>query len=161
MMMLLFKVNGDRYGVDVTDVVEVVPCVPLQKLPKSPANIAGLLNYRGSVIPVINGSILIGGQGVRPCLSSRIIMLRLENIRFSCIGLLAESVTETIRIDDDRFTATGLTDGGVSLVDKIVLDDGGMIQHINLKELIPNDVKNFMKEIKSGEVMSGGILNGS
>ena len=140
--------------------VEVVPCVPLQKLPKSPANIAGLLNYRGSVIPVIDGSRLIGNKGVRPCLSSRIIMVRLEKIRFPCIGFLAESVTETIRIDDDKFTATGITDGGISLVDKVVIDEGGMIQHIYLKALIPDDLKNFMKEIKSDEVASGELLDG-
>jgi chemotaxis-related protein WspB len=161
MMLLMFKVNNDRYGIDVIDVVEVVPCVPLQKLPKSPPNIAGLLNYRGSVIPVIDSSRLLGDSAVKPCLSSRIIMVRSDRMKSCCIGLLAENVTETLKIDNDKFTDASIGEGVCALVDKVVLDGMGMIQHIDTALLIPEELKSFMKSIDTAGVESGEAVDGS
>lgn len=161
MMLLMFKVNDNRYGIDVVKVVEVVPCVALQKLPQSPANIAGLLNYRGSVIPVIDSSRLLGDRDVRPCLSSRIIMVRSEKMKASCIGLLAEHVTETLKIDNDKFTDTSIGEGSGALVDKVVLDEAGMIQHINTSLLVQDELRAFMKSVAADVEMSGDVRDGS
>ena len=161
MMLLMFRVNGNRYGIDVVDVVEVVPCVPLQKLQKSPPNVAGLLNYRGNVIPVVDSSLLLGGMDVKACLSSRIIMVRSDKMRSSCIGFLAENVTETLKIDDHKFTDAGVGEEGSSLVDKVVLDGAGMIQHIDVTLLIPDELKSFMKSFNSADAEPVGLSNGS
>lgn len=160
MMVLMFKADNNRYGVDVKDVVEVVPCVPLQKLPKFPATLAGLLNYRGSVVPVIDGSRLLVNRAARICLSSRIIMVRLESMRSGCIGLLAEHVTETLKIGDERFTDASMGDGCCSLVDKVVLDEGGMIQHLNSALLALDEFKAFMKPADSGGGAAGDGADG-
>ena len=159
MMLLMFKVNDNRYGINVVDVVEVVPCVPLQKLPRSPLNIAGLLNYRGNVIPVIDSSQLLGDSDVRSCLSSRIIMVRSDRMKSCCIGLLAENVTETIKIDDDKFTDASIGEGVSALVDKVVLDGMGMLQHINTARLIPDELKSFMKAVDADGAGSEDVVD--
>lgn len=161
MMVLMFKVDDNRYGINVVEVVEVVPCVPLQKLPKSPVKIAGLLNYRGHVVPVIDGSRLLGDRSVRPCLSSRIIMVRAGKMKSGCIGLLAEHVTETRKIDNDRFTEASMGEGCSSLVDKVVLDEAGMIQHINCELLMQEELRAFMKTVAADGVEPGDGVDGS
>ncbi len=161
MMLLMFKVNGNRYGIDVVEIVEVVPHVLLQKLPKSPATIAGLLNYRGHIIPVIDGSQLLGDSDVKACLSSRIIVVRSERMKSSCIGLLAGSVTETIKVKDEQFTDVSIGDGRGSVVDKVILDEDGMIQHINTNWLIPDELRFFMKSIDTNSVTSLDVTNGA
>lgn len=155
MMLLMFRVDASRYGVDVKAVVEVVPCVPLQRLPNSPASVAGLLNYRGHVVPVMDSARLFGERSVKPCLSSRIIMVRADRMKSGCIGLLAEHVTEALKIDAGRFTDTTIGEGGSSLVDKVVLDEAGMIQHVNTELLVPEELRSFMKSEESGTLEEG------
>ena len=161
MMLLMFKVNDNRYGINVVEVVEVVPHVPLQKLPRSPKTIAGLLNYRGHIVPVIDGSRLMGDRESKTCLSSRIIMVRSERMRSSRIGLLAENVTETLKVDDSQFTDASIGDGENSIVDKVILDEHGMIQHINIAQLVPNELRAFMKSVNTAESAPEGLMDGS
>lgn len=146
MMLLVFKVNGDRYGINVRDVAEVIPKIPLRRLPAAPATLAGLLNYRGTIVPVIDSARLLSDKDVRECLSSRIIMVRSEKMKAACVGLLAEGVTETLKIDDSRFVDAEMGEAGGSLVDKVVLDNGSMIHHLNPDLLVPAEFRAFMTD---------------
>ena len=75
MLFLTFTVGANRYAIDVTRVVEVVPRVELRKIPHAPAFLAGLLGYRGKVVPVIDLGLLLGITPCRDCLSTRIILV--------------------------------------------------------------------------------------
>jgi chemotaxis-related protein WspB len=151
MMMLLFRIDDDRYGVDIADIVELLPQVPLQKLPKAPGYLSGLLNYRGKIIPVIDLPMLIAGRPVKPLLSSRIILIKPDKNDERCFGLLSESVTETVKIADEDFTTTGIDDDTNTFVDKVAMDEHGMIQLVNLTKLLPNEVKKMMQDDEGQE----------
>ena len=75
MLFLTFTVGTNRYAVDVTRVVEVVPRVELRTVPHAPAFLAGLLGYRGNIVPVIDLSLLLGTTPSRDRLSTRIILV--------------------------------------------------------------------------------------
>lgn len=142
-MVLLFKVRDDRFGLNVVNIVEVIPSVPLQKIPKAPSYMAGLLNYRGGVVPVVDLGYLIDEHPVKSCLSSRIVMVSTSNN--GRVGLLAESVTETTKINDEEFTDTRIDSEFGWLVDKVVVDADGMIQHINPDVVIPEELGKLLE----------------
>ena len=75
MLLLTFTAGANRYAVDVARVVEVVPRVELRKIPHAPAFLAGLLGYRGKVVPVIDLGLLLGVAPCQDCLSTRIILV--------------------------------------------------------------------------------------
>jgi len=75
MLLLTFRAGGNSYAVDVAHVVEVVPRVDLRRLPHAPDFIAGLFDYRGTVVPVIDLGIRLGSEGCRDRLSTRIILV--------------------------------------------------------------------------------------
>ena len=75
MLLLTFTAGTNRYAIDVTRVVEVVPRVELRKIPHAPAFLAGLLGYRGEVVPVIDLGLLLDAAPCRDCLSTRIILV--------------------------------------------------------------------------------------
>ena len=54
MLLLTFTAGANRYAIDVARVVELVPRVELRAIPHAPAFLAGLLGYRGKVVPVID-----------------------------------------------------------------------------------------------------------
>jgi purine-binding chemotaxis protein CheW len=52
--VLVFSLNGHRYGLPVADVWEVVRAVALAPLPKAPPIVEGVINVRGRLVPVLD-----------------------------------------------------------------------------------------------------------
>jgi chemotaxis-related protein WspB len=75
MLLLTFRAAASLYAIDVSHVVEVLPRIDLRRLPHAPASLAGLLDYRGVVVPVIDMGILLGSDACRTRLSTRIILV--------------------------------------------------------------------------------------
>src|ERR1700678_1819183 len=76
MLLLTFTVGPNRYAIDVARIVELVPRVDRRSVPHAPAFLAGLLGYRGNVVPVIDLCLLLDAAPCRDCLSTRIILVR-------------------------------------------------------------------------------------
>jgi chemotaxis-related protein WspB len=75
MLLLTFTAGANRYAVDAAWVVELVPRVELRPVPHAPAFLAGLLEYRGKVVPVIDLGLLLGADPCQDRLSTRIILV--------------------------------------------------------------------------------------
>lgn len=54
MRVLVFKVAGARVGIALEGVREIVRAVAITALPESPAAVSGVIDLRGSVIPVFD-----------------------------------------------------------------------------------------------------------
>lgn len=54
MQLVIFRLSGQEYGIDIFKVNEIVPYSKPTKIPNSPAYIEGVLNLRGRVIPVVS-----------------------------------------------------------------------------------------------------------
>ncbi len=156
MMMLLFKVNSGRYGLDVADVVELVPYVSMQSLPKAPEYIPGLMNYRGKIVPVVDLAMLINNSPVRQLMSSRIILIKPVKSNRRYVGLLAENVTEIIRVTEDDFTDTGIDPESSAFVEKVVMHPDGLIQYVDISKLLPSEVSAMLQKQVADDVSDDG-----
>ena len=54
MDILIFELDKHRYGLPLSDVQEVLHAVTIAPLPKAPTIVEGVINVRGTVIPVLN-----------------------------------------------------------------------------------------------------------
>src|SRR6187431_2835096 len=111
MLFLLFTLGKARYGLEARQVVEIVPAVPLRELPHAPDVIAGLFNYRETIVPVIDLQRLTTQQPCVQHLSTRLIIVNFKTstgIERS-LGLMAEKVTETVHIAPEDFRPSGIT----------------------------------------------------
>ncbi|MEP0918006.1 chemotaxis protein CheW [Leptolyngbya sp. DQ-M1] len=137
MLLLLFCVGKDPYAIESSHIVEVIPSVPLRKLHYVPKYVAGLLNYRGTIVPVVDLCELIQGTPSRFQLSSRIIMVKsAEASTVSYLGLLAEQVIQTLDKPKTKFVASNAVHmNAAPYLGGMILDDCGMIQQIHLDRL--------------------------
>jgi len=51
---LTFTLADEEYGVDILKVQEIKGYVPTTRVPNSPADVVGVLNLRGSIVPLID-----------------------------------------------------------------------------------------------------------
>ncbi|MCH5272611.1 MAG: purine-binding chemotaxis protein CheW [Lachnospiraceae bacterium] len=49
---IIFRINGEEYGIDVQLVTAIEPIMDIVPVPNAPARVLGLMNLRGEVIPV-------------------------------------------------------------------------------------------------------------
>lgn len=78
MLLLTFRAAENLYAIDVARVVEVVPRINLRRLPHAPGFLAGLFDYRGTVVPVVDLRILLGSESCRDRLSTRIMLVNIR-----------------------------------------------------------------------------------
>lgn len=143
-MILLFRINGDLYGLDIADVVEVMPNVPLQAIPRAPNYVPGLLTYRGVVAPVVDLSMLVAGRSALGLLSSRIMLVRHPTADSGFVGLLAEDVTETVKFNADELTHPGVDVGDDALVDAVAVHGRSMVRKTAVDKLFSDELRQLL-----------------
>src|SRR3954466_9479295 len=49
-----FRIGNENYAIEITKIQEIILMKPITRLPQVPDSIEGLINLRGTVIPIIN-----------------------------------------------------------------------------------------------------------
>src|SRR5512137_329391 len=105
MLFILFRLGNERYALEAGRVIEVIPRVPLRPQPGTPDFVAGLLNFRGRVVPVLDLGTLTLGIPCTAQLSTRIILIdyTLKSGVKRVLGLVAEAVTDAVKMESTEF----------------------------------------------------------
>lgn len=143
MLLLTFQAGNDRYGLDVSRVIEVIPMVVFRPLPHTESYVAGLFNYRGTMVPVIDLTVLLTGVVSRPLFSTRIIMADYPGLdgKSHALGLMAERVTETIPCAEGDFQPAGIAVAGAPYLGDLLIRRGEMIQRVEIERLLPPSLR--------------------
>lgn len=141
MLFMQFTIGKDRYLLEARNIIEVVPYVNLKRIPKAPPYVAGLLNYRGDTIPVIDICYLMGDKPCERKLSSRIALVNHKNDTGEsiCVGLLMEHMTETVRFNEDDFSDPGVNLNDNSCLGKVIIDNDRIVQLVDIRKVIPEE----------------------
>jgi len=152
-LLLLFYTGDERYALECQRVVEVVSLIDLKKLPHAPEYVAGLFNYRGQIVPVIDLCFLIQGTPCRRYLSTRIIIVNYQGSNADTssssqnqpqlVGLMAERVTDTLKKTGD-FVAPGIVVDTTPYLGGILTDENGMIQLVQIDRLLEPQLINLL-----------------
>ncbi|MFA5183015.1 MAG: chemotaxis protein CheW [Syntrophales bacterium] len=143
MLVLQFRVGGDYFGLEGKTIIEVAPLVTLRKVPHAADYVAGLFNYRGSLVPVIDLSALLMGAPSRPLMSTRIVMVHYEAspVVSRVLGLIAEGATEVVACDMQRMQSPGIAIAAAPYLGKIWVDEKKSLQLIDLHKILPADLQ--------------------
>lgn len=100
---LTFSLNEETFGVDVLQVREVMDFTSVTKVPRSPDYMLGVINLRGSVVPVVDLKKKFAMPGKEISRDSCIVVLEIgladEQI---LIGALADGVQEVLDLVEDQ-----------------------------------------------------------
>jgi len=143
MLFLVFHLGQDRYMLDARQVAEVLPLIGIMQIPQAPPGVAGVFNYRGTLVPAIDLTQLMLGRAARQRLHTRIVVVHYtaEDGATNLLGLIVERVTETVRRDTADFTAAGVT---AAHLGHIAADRHGLAQKIEVSQLLPASVRKLL-----------------
>jgi chemotaxis-related protein WspB len=146
MLFVLFRLGNDRYAMPASRVVEVVPLMALKRLPQAPPGLAGILNYRGRPVPVVDLCELALGHPASEQLSTRILITYHSDAEGEnrLLGLVAEHATEILRKEAQDFAETGVHLGAAPYLGPVLMDPQGPVQWIDEQRLLPEPVRDLI-----------------
>ncbi|MCF7929065.1 MAG: chemotaxis protein CheW [Spirochaetales bacterium] len=104
---LTFVLLEEQYAVNVSNVTSVVDFSEITKVPKTPDYMRGVINLRGSVVPVIDLKLKFGLGETEKTIDSGILIMEVkdkeETVTF---GILADSVEEVIELEPSQIEPT-------------------------------------------------------
>ena len=96
---LTFLLSGEMYAVGILNVKEIIEYGQLTEIPMMPAFIRGVINLRGSVVPVIDLAARFGGQQTRASRRTCIVIIELtDGDEHHDIGVVVDAVSEVLEV---------------------------------------------------------------
>lgn len=100
--MLTFTLGDEKYGVDILRVQEIRGWSPVTRIPKAPSHVLGVLNLRGSIVPIIDLRRRFGLESVEFTTLTVIIVLSVETASGRReFGLVVDGVSDVVDVRPD------------------------------------------------------------
>ncbi|GMR18400.1 MAG: chemotaxis protein CheW [Gammaproteobacteria bacterium] len=104
---LTFSLAGEEYGVDILGVQEVKVWTKVTVLPNTPVYVKGVLNLRGTVVPIIDLRLCFNMEQVEYDATTVIVVLKLYiEGKERTIGLVVDAVSDVLDINSDQVRTT-------------------------------------------------------
>lgn len=101
--LIAFRLGGQEFCVDIMSVRDIRGWTPTTPLPHSPAYVKGVINLRGSVLPVIDLAARLGFRSTEPTARHVIIVTQVGH---QSVGLLVDAVSDILTITSDTIQPT-------------------------------------------------------
>jgi purine-binding chemotaxis protein CheW len=133
-----FAIGDEQYGVDIMAVREIKGWSQITPLPEQPDYVRGVINLRGSIVPIIDLRCRFG-QGVTEATPLHVVII--VQIDEQKVGLLADRVLDIVSIDRANVQPVPRTEdkSEIDFLSGLVTIDDVMIALIDLTHLFASD----------------------
>ncbi len=101
--VVVFELEKEYFGVDIAVVEGIIKMQPITIIPHAPYYIEGVINLRGSILPVMDLGKRFGMGGRSLDQNSRIVVIALPGAK---AGMIVDGVSEVLRIPDESIETT-------------------------------------------------------
>ncbi|OHB28660.1 MAG: hypothetical protein A2X84_06330 [Desulfuromonadaceae bacterium GWC2_58_13] len=135
--LLVFRLGGENYGLEVAHIQEVVESPPLYYIPRAPAILLGAMNFHGSILPVLDLTASLGfGEGEH---DHRIIVLTPDNAQ---LALAVSALAGIVPFADEALLPAREDQVPMACIRSVLPDRGEMINLLDLDRLL-GSLENF------------------
>jgi purine-binding chemotaxis protein CheW len=125
--LVVFSLGEEDYAVDITMVREIIQMQPITRVPGTPQSVEGVINLRGSIIPIVDLRKRFRLSKIERDKDTRIVVVSCKG---QDVGVIVDSVAKVLRIPVDTIEAASSVFNGehlehlmgiVKLSDKLVI----------------------------------------
>ncbi|MEO1329938.1 MAG: chemotaxis protein CheW [Pseudomonadota bacterium] len=131
-----FQVGDRLYGVEIVLVREIKQWTPTTALPNQPHYTRGVLNLRGTIVPVHDLRARFGGALTEATENHVVVIASIED---QSVGILVDAVSDIITVspDDVRSIPSSAREMDLGSISGLVSQDDEMIALLELPRLFP------------------------
>ena len=133
-----FRIGDEEYCIEITLVREIRRWTNATKLPHAPSYLTGVVNLRGSVVPVVDFSARLGGPLTETTERHTIIIV--EN-NGQTIGLLVEAVSDILAAGEEHMQPTPqIAPQEVhEIISGLVVVDDRILRRVQSRNILTNE----------------------
>ncbi|MBO5514570.1 MAG: chemotaxis protein CheW [Schwartzia sp.] len=105
--VVAFKLRREEYGFNILNVKEIKGLTDITRVPFASDFIKGVINLRGSVLPVIDLKKRLGLQDMEYTDDTRIVVVREDDLE---VGMIVDAVTGVITLNGEHIDAAKSVD---------------------------------------------------
>lgn len=137
--VIVLEVGGNAFCIDIRSVREIRGFTASTPLPQAPDFVLGVINLRGTVMPVLDLRARLG-LGVTEATGRHVIVVVQHGDRPA--GLLVDAVQETMILPAEQLQAPPRFDsaGGDVFVDAVIPLEGRILSLLNVPSMLPAEV---------------------
>ena len=132
--IIAFRVHEQEFCMRTISIREIRGWSPVTPIPQAPADMLGVINLRGSVIPIIDLSRKLGMGATASHERSAIIVGEVHNM---VVGMLVDRVSDILTVSASQVQPVPevSTSFDKSFAEGIIANDSGMICFLNLAKM--------------------------
>jgi purine-binding chemotaxis protein CheW len=133
--LVAFQLGREEYGVSILQVQEIKRMTDITRVPHTPEYIRGVMNLRGSVLPVIDLKKRLGLQPTEVTDDTRIVIVKVADLS---VGLIVDAVSEVMAIEQASIENAQSVVSGVAAnyLDGVGKLDNRLLILLNLEAII-------------------------
>lgn len=151
---LSFKLEKEFFAVNVNQVIEILEVPAITRIPRAPEYMAGVINLRGTVLPLIDTRIKFGMDPIEMTVNTCVVVIEItvegETLN---IGTLVDEVLEVLEIEKNEIQPSPSIEAQYKLefIEGMFRKDDDFIMLLNLGEVFSLSEVNFMQETNEKE----------
>ena len=135
---LTFTIQGEEYGIEILRVQEIKGFSKVRPIPNAPNFIKGVLNLRGTVVPVLD---LRARFGMAEAEYNQFTVIIVVSVGSKVVGLVVDAVSDVLNITKDQVEETPEIAGDIdtSFFHGMGKIGEKLILLLNIDKLVGND----------------------
>lgn len=140
--MVVFKIYGESFAVEVTLVEAIIKLQAITKVPHAPDFVVGVTNLRGNIVPVIDLKKRLDLPKTETGTDTRIIVAILQE---SKVGMIVDSVSQVVEIDESQIEPTPQMSTSIdsTYIRGIVKIENELVILLDLEEVFKFEKKSY------------------
>lgn len=136
--LITFRLGEQSFGVDIMAVREIRAWSPTTRLPHVPSYVVGVVNLRGTVLPVMDLAARLGWEPTTPTDRHVIIVAQIAG---QLRGLIVDAVSDIVTAQDEDIQPAPAAGGDavVPFLEGLVAQEERMVMVLDLAALTAED----------------------
>jgi len=148
--LVIFELGVENFGVDIGTVEGIIKMQELTRVPHAPGFVEGVTNLRGSVLPVVDLRKRFGMPTCEATRETRIVVINIDGVK---VGMVVDSVSEVLTIDDKSVEPTPpmVTTLDSAFIIGIAKLDGRLVILLDLEKVLSSGEKAKLEALPAGK----------
>lgn len=160
---LTFIMADEEYGVDILAVKEIRNWDSATPIPKSPDHVRGVINLRGTIIPIIDLRQCFGMEAIEYGPLTVVLVLQVESEKgHRELGIVVDAVSDVYALDESQIKPTPEMGDKIdtNFIKGLASIDDKMVILLNIDRLLTqddlNDIADVQRSVKEAALAGDG-----
>ena len=134
--LIAFRMGNQEFCVDVMSIREIRGWTAATPLPQSPDFVRGVINLRGTVLPIVDLAARLGFASAEPTARHAIIVTQIAD---RVVGLLVEGVSDIFTVSEEKIQPTPdvASEAAKRFVRGVIPIDNRLISVVAIDSILP------------------------